>query len=78
MGKIGCRKKVRCHVTSLEKDPRAITLVFDLAKSFKRVRFQVVWAWATYFNFPKKILRVMVEMELLAPSHCAARCFCKN
>ena len=30
-----------------------------LAKAFKRVSFPVVWAWATHFSFPRKILRVL-------------------
>ena len=35
------------------------TLVLDLANAFERVSFPVVWAWATYFSFPRKILRVL-------------------
>ena len=34
-------------------------LVLDLAKAFERVSLPVVWAWATHFSFPKKILRVL-------------------
>ena len=33
--------------------------VLDLAKAFERVSLPVVWAWATYFSFPRKILRVL-------------------
>ena len=31
----------------------------DLAKAFERVSLPVVWAWATHFSFPRKILRVL-------------------
>ena len=34
-------------------------MVCDLAKAFERVSLPVVWAWATHFNFPRKILRVL-------------------
>ena len=37
------------------KDPGAITPVLDLAKALERVGFPVVWAWATHFNFSRKI-----------------------
>ena len=37
----------------------AIALVLDLTKAFERVSLPVVWAWATHFNFAKKILRVL-------------------
>ena len=37
----------------------AVTLVLDLAKAFERVGLPEVWAWATHFSFPKKILRVL-------------------
>ena len=36
-----------------------MALVLDLAKAFERVSLPVVWAWATYFSFPRKILRVL-------------------
>ena len=36
-----------------ERDQGAIALVLDLAKAFER------WAWATHFNFLRKILRVL-------------------
>ena len=35
------------------------TLVLDLAKAFERVSLPVVWAWATHFNIPSSILRVL-------------------
>ena len=73
-----------------ETDQGAITLVLDLAAAFERVSLPVVWAWATHFDLSRKILRVecgcfeaapdhhghapWVEVELLAPSHCASRC----
>ena len=31
----------------------------DLAKAFEQVTLPVVWAWATHFTFPRKILRVL-------------------
>ena len=31
----------------------------DLAKAFERVSPPVVWAWATHFSFPRKVLRVL-------------------
>ena len=40
-------------------DQGAATLVLDLAKAFERVGLLVVWAWATHFCFPKKVLRVL-------------------
>ena len=42
-----------------ETEPRAITLVFDLAQAFKHASFPVVWAWATQFKFSMKIMRVL-------------------
>ena len=39
-----------------EEDRGAVTLVLDLAKVFERVSLPVVWAWATHFSFPRKIL----------------------
>ena len=41
------------------EDQEAVALVLDLAKSFERVSLPVVWAWATHFSFPRKILRVL-------------------
>ena len=37
----------------------AVALVSDLAKAFELVNLLVVWAWATHFSFPRKILRVL-------------------
>ena len=34
-------------------------VAFDLAKAFERVSLPVVWAWATHFSFPRKVLRVL-------------------
>ena len=42
-----------------EEDHGVVALVLDLAKAFERVSLPVVWAWATHFSFPKKILRVL-------------------
>ena len=42
-----------------EEDQGALASVLDLAKAFERVSFPVVWAWATHFNFSRKILRVL-------------------
>ena len=41
------------------EDLGAVALVLDLAKAFERVSLPVVWAWATLFSFPRKILRVL-------------------
>ena len=41
------------------KDMGAIAPVWDLAKAFELVSLPVVWAWATHFSFPMKILRVL-------------------
>ena len=41
------------------EDRGAVALVLDLAKAFERVSLPVVWAWATHFCFPRKILRVL-------------------
>ena len=35
-----------------------VALVLDLAKAFERVCLIVVWAWATHFNFTRRMLRV--------------------
>ena len=42
-----------------EDDQGALALVLDQAKTFERVSLPVVWAWATHFSFPRKILRVL-------------------
>ena len=41
------------------EDQGALALVLDLAKAYERVSLLVVWAWATHFSFPRKILRVL-------------------
>ena len=59
----------------------------DLAKAFEQVSLPVVWAWATHFSFPRKILGcpaeplttisyhfAWVKVELLAFTHCSAGC----
>ena len=47
---------------SCEKDQGAITLVLDLARAFERVSIPVVWAWATHFDFPRKLLACTVRV----------------
>ena len=42
-----------------EEDHGALALVLDLAMAFEHVSLPVVWAWATHFSFPRKILRVL-------------------
>ena len=42
-----------------KEDQGASALLLDLAKAFERVTLPVVWAWATHFSFPRKILRVL-------------------
>ena len=42
-----------------DMDQGAITLVLDSAEAFERVSLAVVWASATHFNFPRKMLRVL-------------------
>ena len=44
-----------------EKNIKA--LVLDLVQAFERVSLSVVWAWATHFNFPRKILVLDDEDE---------------
>ena len=44
------------------EDLGALALVLDLAKAFERVSLLVVWAWATHFSFPRKILRVLLRV----------------
>ena len=41
-----------------EGEQGAVAFVLDLAESFERVSLPVVWAWATHFSFPRKILWV--------------------
>ena len=42
-----------------EGEQEAAVLVPDLAKAFQRVSLPVVWACATHFIFPRKMLRVL-------------------
>ena len=49
----------RPHAKAKAKDQGAVAPVLDLAKAPERVSLPVVWAWATHFSFPKKILRVL-------------------
>ena len=49
----------RFHCKAKEEDQGAVALVLDLTKAFERVSLPVVWAWATHFSFPRKILRVL-------------------
>ena len=57
MGNIDGDGKIRWQ--SEKKDQGVLALVLDLAKAFGRVSLPVVWAWATHFSFPRKILRVL-------------------
>ena len=41
------------------EDQGAVALVLILAKAFERISLSVVWAWATHFSFPRKILWVL-------------------
>ena len=43
----------------MERFEGSTTLVLDLAKALERVGFPVMWAWATHFDFSRKILRVL-------------------
>ena len=47
----------RFNYSAGEKEQGALALVLDLAETFTRVR--VVLAWATHFDFTKKISRVL-------------------
>ena len=49
----------RLNGEAKEEDQGAVALVLDLAKAFGRVSLPGVWAWATHFSFPRKILRVL-------------------
>ena len=49
----------RNHGKATEEDQGAVAVVLDLAKAFDPVSLPVVWAWATHFSFPRKILRVL-------------------
>ena len=41
------------------RDQGAIALVLDVVKAFERVSLPFVWAWATHFNFTRKISSVL-------------------
>ena len=41
------------------EDLGAVARATDLAKAFEWVSLPAVWAWATHFSFPRKILRVL-------------------
>ena len=49
----------RINGKAMEEDQGAVALVLDLAKALECVSLPVVWAWATHFSFPRKILRVL-------------------
>ena len=49
----------RLNGRATAEDRGAVALVLNLAKAFERVSLPVVWAWATHFSFPRKILRVL-------------------
>ena len=49
----------RFNGNAKEEDQGAVAFVLDPAKAFERVSLLVVWAWATHFSFPRKILRVL-------------------
>ena len=49
----------RIYGKAKEEGQGAAALVLDLAKAFERFSLPVVWAWATHFSFPRKILRVL-------------------
>ena len=42
-----------------EQDTGTVNTGAGLAKAFERAGLPVVWAWATHFNFPRKIVRVL-------------------
>ena len=44
------------------EDQGAVALVLDPAKAFERVSLPVVWAWATHFSFPRKMMRVLCRV----------------
>ena len=54
-GKFGWRFRGKAK----EEGQGAVALVLDLAKASERVSLPVVGAWATHFNFPRKVLRVL-------------------
>ena len=58
-----------------EEDLGAVAPVLNLAKALERVGFPVVWAWATHFSFPRKILWDAAWV-LRAPEEGAVRRMC--
>ena len=54
-----CGKSCWFKFQAGEKDQGPLVLV--LTKAFERVGLPVVWAWATHFNFLRKILRVLCD-----------------
>ena len=52
-------KMERFNGKAKAEDQGAVASVRDLAKAFERVSLPVVWAWATHFSFPRKILTVL-------------------
>ena len=48
-----------CLMEKTIRGQGAIMPVLHLATAFERVSLPVVWKWATYFNFPRRILRVL-------------------
>ena len=50
---------VRFNGRAKAEEHGAVAVVLDLAKAFERVSLPVVWAWATHFSFPRKILWVL-------------------
>ena len=57
VGDFGRVERFDCRAGA--QDPRAITLVLDLAQAFEHASFPVVWAWATHFKFSMKIMHVL-------------------
>ena len=62
----GAQRTVHENVMEMERfkyrageDLGAVDQVKNQAQTFERVSFPVVWAWATHFSFPRKILRVL-------------------
>ena len=49
----------RFHGQAKEEDQGALALVVDMAMTFERVSLPVVWAWATHFRLPRKMMRVL-------------------
>ena len=49
-------------ITQEKRDQGAIAPVLDLAKASELVGLPVVWAWATHFNFPRKIFTCVMRL----------------